>query len=167
MIKTSESSVDRNKDTLVCTCHSFLNCAFYLDKSFIFLCKQKRNIAFRGLPCTFYSTISTKSLVVVDWYRPVLQSFSLPTIHGSSPTRAMKTIFLFIMRGCVSMYEILRILTPLWPLKTSKMCKESNKQLLYSSNNLQIDNSCQLQRTCIYLDKLPDILPYRFHDYNT
>ena len=38
-----------------------------------------------------------------------------------------------------------------------KMCKESNIQLLYSSNNLQIDNSCQLQQTYIYLNKLPDI----------
>ena len=32
------------------------------------------------------------------------QSFHLPEIYGSSPTRPVQTIFLFIMHGCLSIH---------------------------------------------------------------
>ena len=71
---------------------------------------KEKNMVFWGLPYTgiFHFTISRKLL----WWAvsPLYpnQTFSLPEIHGSSPTRAAENylFIIFTMHGCVSIHQI-------------------------------------------------------------
>ena len=68
----------------------------------IFSCKQEKITLFWCLSFIFYNNYCGRA---VSSLFPN-HSFSLHEIHGLSPSRGVEIVFLFIMHGCISIYQI-------------------------------------------------------------
>ena len=99
-------------------CHLYVNCAFHLDKIYV----NKRKLRHFKVYHLYFT--SRYQLSPCDRAASSLlpnNSFSLPETHGSSPTTAVETSLLFIVRGCISIHQISN--SPSFsPLKGDSMC---------------------------------------------